>query len=187
MSRCSLWRHLWQRSEHAANAYTHGYIVYHIHPWQHHRWHTSNSYLFFTDVTVPSSSPFPYTHQPIPHANKAASLPVALRLGRGMHAVQPSFWGQALPKLHMVGLSIPPPKYIRRGAHPSLSPNPTDPQGPKTTKWATDPIGAQMGVHFAPPFWAHGQVTPEGPTFGGCNFWTPHFGPIWGHLPIFQF
>ena len=40
---------------------------------------------------------------------------------------------------------------------------------------------------FAPPFWAHEQVTPKGPNFGGCNFCTPHFGPFWSHLPTFWF
>ena len=87
-----------------------------------HRWHTSTSYLFLTDgVTVPSPSPFPYTRQPISHAKQPAWLSVALRLGRWMHAVQPSFWGEALPKIHRVGLSIHPPKIHTAGAHPSLS------------------------------------------------------------------
>jgi len=48
-------------------------------------------------------------------------------------------------------------------------------------------MGPPGGVQSAPPVWAHGQVTPEGPNFGGCNFGNPHFGPTWGHLPIFQF
>jgi len=28
-----------------------------------------------------------------------------------------------------------------------------------------------------PPFWAHGQVTPNTKKIGGCNFENPHFGP----------
>ena len=150
---------------------THGNTLYYIVPHLHHGWPTSTSYLFLTDgVTVPSPSPFTYTRQPISHAKQPAWLPVSLRLGRGMFAVQPSFgerpsqkyigwafpypaqniyggdapfpipiygnlpipylgeavelqpsfWGEALPKIHKVGLSIPRPKYIG-GAHPSLS------------------------------------------------------------------
>jgi len=35
-----------------------------------------------------------------------------------MHAVQPSFCGEALPKIHTVGLSIPPPKNTFGGGAP---------------------------------------------------------------------
>ena len=95
-----------------------------------------------------------------------------------MHAVQPSFWVDALPKIHTVGLSIPPAQIHTAGGHPSLSLNPTDPQRPKTTKWATDPKGAHMGVHYAPSLWAQWQVTHEGPNFGGAILEPP----FWAHL-----
>ena len=36
----------------------------------------------------------------------------------GMQAMQPSFWGEALPKIHTVGLSIPPPKNTYGGGAP---------------------------------------------------------------------
>jgi len=38
-------------------------------------------------------------------------------------------------------------------------------------------------VLFAPPFLAHGQVTPN-PKKWGANSGTPHFGPL-GSLPLF--
>jgi len=50
------------------------------------------SFGFLTDgVTVPSPSPFPTLTNIYHTANKPTWLPVVLRLGLGMHAVQPSF------------------------------------------------------------------------------------------------
>jgi hypothetical protein len=102
----------------SANGNTLHYIVSQI----HHRWHTSNSYLFLTDgVTVPSHSPFPYTRKTYisrQQTNMAASR-LAARPGDARSATL--FLGRGPPK-HTVGLSIPTAqKYIRRGAHPSLS------------------------------------------------------------------
>jgi len=54
--------------------------------------------------------------------------------------------------------------------------------------WATDPLVAQRGCAFCtPPFWALGQVTPNPKKLGGCNFGTPHFGPLGVTGPFLQF
>jgi len=113
-------------------------------------------------------------------------LPVAQRLGWGAHAVRPSSFGRGPPKNTYVGpFHTPRPKYIRRGTLPSLSHNPTEPQEPKTKLWATDPKGAHMGGCFLhPPFWAHGQVTPN-PKNWGVQFWEPSFWAHSGSLALF--
>ena len=137
----------------SANGNTLHYIVSQL----HHRWHTSTFYLFPTDgVTVPSPSPFPYTRQPISHAKQPAWLPVALRLGRGMHAVQPSFWEEALPKIHTVGLSIPPPKIRKAG-------------------------GAPFPIPYLGKQWSHSPSLTLGKSWSHCP--SPSLGKQWSHCP----
>jgi len=48
-------------------------------------------------------------------------------------------------------------------------------------------MGPLEGCYLHPHFWPMGKWPLRGPILGGCNFWTPHFGPIRGHLPIFEF
>ena len=48
-------------------------------------------------------------------------------------------------------------------------------------------MGPLGGCKLHPPFWAHGQVTPEGSNFGGCNFLTPILGPSGVTCPFFTF
>jgi len=129
-------------------------------------------------LLLPSPSPFPYTRKPISPAKKPAWLPVALRLGRGMHAVQPSFWEEALPKIHKVGLSIPPAQNTYGGGRILPYPN----------LWATDPKWAHIwGVQIAPPILGHGRVTPNGLNFGGVQFLNPLLGPFGVTCPFFSF
>ena len=66
-------------------------------------------------------------------------MPVAQQLGWGRTHCDPLLLGEALPKIHTVGLYNTRPKYIRRCTLPSLFHNPTHPQEPKTKLWATDP------------------------------------------------
>jgi len=71
------------------------------------------------------------------------------------------------------------------GGAPSL-PYPTTPLTLRSPKpnYGQHPKGAHMGVLFAPPFWAHRQVTPN-PKNGGCNFGNPPIlGPS-GSLALF--
>jgi len=134
----------------------------------------------------PSPSPFPYSHSPIYPANKRASMPDAQRLAWGSRAVRPPSFGRGPPKNTYGGpFHTPRPKYIRRATLPSLSHNPTHPQEPKTKLWATDHKGAHMGGFLHPPFWAHGQVTPNPKKLGGVQFWEPPIlGPS-GSLALF--
>ena len=83
------------------------------------QWRTSNSHLFLTDgVTVPLPLyPSPTLAKPISHANKPTLLPVAKRLARGMHAMQPSFWGEALPNIRWAS-PYPHPKIHTAGGAP---------------------------------------------------------------------
>ena len=101
------------------NTSANGNTLYHLVSQLHHRWHTPTSYLFLPNgVTVPSPSPFPYTRKPISHTNKPTWMPVALRLGRGMHAVQASFCGEALPTYIRWAFPYRPPKNTQGGGPP---------------------------------------------------------------------
>jgi len=160
------------------NTSANGNTLYHIVPHRHHRWHTCTSYLFLTDgVTVPSPSPFPYTRKPISHANKPTWLPVALRLGRGMHAVQPSFWGEALPKIHKVGLSIPPAQNTYGGGRTLPYPN----------LWpSADPLpGGSSGAIAHPPRWgSRGAIAhPQPKRSSGAIAHPQPRGKLWSHCP----
>jgi len=106
-------------------------------------------------------------------------MPVEQRLGWGRTQCDPLLLGEALPINTYGGLfHNPRPKYIRRGTLPTLSHNPTQPQEPKTKLWATDPKGAHVGGCFLhPPFWAHGQVTPNPKKWGSAILGTPILGP----------
>ena len=76
---------------------------------KHHRWHTSNSYLFLLDcATVPFPFSLPLlslTYITRQQTSIAASR-LATRPGDARSAAL--FWGEALPKIHTVCLSIPP-------------------------------------------------------------------------------
>ena len=88
-------------------------------------------------------------------------MPVAQRLGWGRTQCDPLLLGEALPKIHTVGLSIPPAQNTYGGA-PSL-PYPTTP------------------LTLRSPKPNYGQLTPKGPTWGGA-FCTPILGP-WASDP----
>jgi len=116
-------------------------------------------------------------------------MPVAQRLGCGRTQCDPLLFAEALPKIHTVGLSIPPAKNTYAGS-PSL-PYRTTPltlRSPKPNYWQLTPKGPTWGCAFCfPPFWAHGQVTPNPKKFKWCNFGNPHFGPIGVTCPFLQF
>ena len=63
-------------------------------------------------------------------------MPVAQRLGWGRTQCDPLLLGEALSKIHTVGLLNTPAQNTYSGA-PFL-PYPTHPQEPKTKLWATD-------------------------------------------------
>jgi len=103
----------------AISFHDNGNTLYHLVSQLHHRWHTSNSYLFLTDgVTVSSPSPFPYTRKTYisrQQTNMAASR-LAARPGDARSATL--FLGRGHPNIHTVGLSIPPPKNTYGGGAP---------------------------------------------------------------------
>ena len=108
------------------NTSANGTTLYHLVSQLHQRWHTSDSSFphRWRYRTFPFS--LPLHSQNHSHANKPTWLPVAQRLGRGMHAVQPSFWGEALPTYG--GASpYPPPKNTYGGGrtlpYPNLCPS----------------------------------------------------------------
>ena len=102
--------------------------------------------------------------------------------------MQPSFWGEALPKIHKVGLSILPAQNTY-GEGPTLPyPNPTDPQKPKTQLWATDPTWAHLGVQSATPILGPWASDPKGAQFWGVQFLNPPIlGPFGATCSFFSF
>ena len=115
------------------------YLLSFPHRWRYRPFHFS----------LPLHSLTYITHQ---QTNMAASR---LRLGREMHAVQLSFWGQALPNIHTVGLSIPPPKNTYGGGRTLPYPN----------LWASvDPLpwGGCGAIAHPQPRGNHGAI----PLFG---------------------
>ena len=84
-------------------------------------------------------------------------MPVALRLGWWSTQCDPLLLGEALQKIHTVGLSIPLAQNTCDGA-PSL-PYPITP----------------LTLRCPKP--KYGQLNPKGHTWGGA-FCTPHFGPM---------
>jgi len=112
-------------------------------------------------------------------------MPVAQELGWGRTQCDPLLLGEALPKIHRVGISIPPAPNTYGGA-PSL-PYPTTPLTLRSSKpnyGQLTPKGPTWGGDFAPPFWAHGQKTPNPKKLGGANFGTHIMGPS-GSLALF--
>ena len=113
-------------------------------------------------------------------------MPVAQRLGWGRTQCDPLLLGEALPKIHTLGLSIPPTQNTYGGA-PSL-PFPTTPltlRCPKPNYGQLTPKGPTWGVLFAtPPFWAHEQVTPNPKKLGGAILGKPILVPS-GTLALF--
>ena len=134
----------------------------------------------------PPPSPFPFSHSPIKPDIKGASMPVVQRLGWGRTQCDPLLLGEALPKIHTVGLSIPPAQNTNGGA-PSL-PYPTTPLtlwSPKPNYGQLTPKGHTWGVCFLhTPILGPWASDPKSKEFGGCNFGNPHFGPSC-HLPFF--
>ena len=110
-------------------------------------------------------------------------MPVAQRPAWGRTQCDPLLLGEALAKIHTVGLSIPATQNTYGGAH-SL-PYPTTPltlSSKKPNYGQLNPKGPAWGrVLFAPPFWEHGQVTPNPKKFGGCNFGKTRFCAPRGH------
>jgi len=113
----------------------------------------------------------------------------------GAHAVRPSSFGRGPSKNTYGGPFIPPAQNTNGGA-PSL-PYPTTQlnlRSPKPNYGQLTPKGPTLGCCFLhPPFWAHGQVTPNQKKFGGLQFWEPPIlGPSrslalfcsFGHLSI---
>ena len=99
--------------------------------------------------------------------------------------MRPSSLGEALPKIHTVGLPIPPAQNTFGGA-PSL-PYPKTPltlRSPKPNYGQLTPKGHTWGVLLHPPFWAHGQVTPNPKNWGDAILGTPILGPS-GLLALF--
>ena len=139
-------------------------------------------------MALPSPSPFSLpllslTYIPKQQRSINASR-AAPRLGSTRSATL--FWGEALPKIHTVGLYIPPAQHTYGGA-PSL-PYPTTPltlRSPKPNYGQLTPKGPTWGCFWHPPFWAHGQVTPNPKNCGEGQFREPPFWAPRGHLPFF--
>jgi len=86
--------------------------------------------------------------------------------------------GEAFPKIHTVGISVPPAQSTY-GAAPSLPylTNPLTLRSPKPNYGQLTPMGPTWGVLFPPPFWAHGQVTQIQKNWW-VQFWeTPFWAP----------
>ena len=84
-------------------------------------------------------------------------MPVALRLGWGRTQCDPLLLVEDLPKIHTVGLSIPPAQNTYGGA--IILAYPTTP------------------INLRSPKPNYGHLTPMGTTWAGA-FCTPHFGPM---------
>jgi len=114
-------------------------------------------------------------------------MPVVQRLGWWRTQCDPLLLGEALPKIHTLGLSIPPTQNTYGGA-PSLpfSTTPLTLRSPKRNYGQLTPKGPTWWCAFyTTPFWAHGQVTPNPKKLGGCNYGNPPFWVPRGHLPFF--
>jgi len=113
-------------------------------------------------------------------------MTVSQRLGWGHTQCAPLLLGEAFPKIHTVGFFVPPAQNTYGGA-PSL-PYPTTPltlRSRKPNYGQLTPKGPTWGCFWHPPFWAHGQVTPN-PKNRWVQFWeTPYWEPR-GHLPFFS-
>ena len=114
-------------------------------------------------------------------------MPGAQRLGWGRTQCDSLLLGEPLPKIHKVGLSIPPAQNTFGGA-PSF-PYPTTPLtlwNPKPNNGQLTPKGHTWGMCFlSPPFCAHGQVNPK-PKKLGVQFWEPPFWAPRVTCPFFQ-
>jgi len=114
-------------------------------------------------------------------------MPVAQRLGWGRTQCDPLLLGEDLPKIHTVGLSVPPAQNTFGGA-PSL-PYPTTSltlRSPKPNYGQLTPKGHTWGDVFCTP---HYGPMGKGPQiqkkWGGMQFWEPPFWAPRGYLPFF--
>ena len=134
-------------------------------------------------MALPSPSPFSLpllslTYIPKQQRSINASR-AAPRLGSTRSATL--FWGESLPKIHTVGLYIPPAQHTYGGA-PSL-PYPTTPltlRSPKPNYGQLTPKGPTWGVLFAPSILGPWASDPKTKKMGVVQFWAPR-----GHLPFF--
>jgi len=172
MSQCCLWRHLWKRWEHAANAYTHGYTLYHIRPWQHHRWHNL-THIFSSQIALPSPFPFSLPLHSLTYITRQQSSIAASRLATRPGDVRSAtlFLERGPPKNTYGGPFHTPAQIHTAGGSPFPIPQthwPSEAQNYKMGNWPQR--GPNGGCNLHPPFWAHGQVTQRGPILGGAIF-----------------
>jgi len=99
-------------------------------------------------MALPSPFPFSLPLHSLNYITRQQSSIAASRLATrpGDAGSATLFLGRGHPKNTYGGLfHTPRPNTYGGGPTLPYPQNPTDPQGPKTTKWATDPKGAQNG------------------------------------------
>jgi len=138
-------------------------------------------------MALPSPSPFSLPLHSLAYINRQQrgihASRAAIRLGA--HAVQPFSFGRSPPINTYGGPFIPPPE-IHTAGHPLFPiPQPHSPSGAqKQTMGNWHLRGPHGWVFLHPPFWAHGQVTPNPKKIGGAILGTPILGPL-GSLALF--
>ena len=91
-----------------------------------------------------------------------------------------------LPKIHTVGLSVPPPKIHTAGHPPFPIPQPHSPSGAQNQSMGNWPQrGPHGGAFCTPHFGPMGKWPQIQKNWGGCNFGNPPFWVPRGHLPFF--
>jgi len=112
-------------------------------------------------------------------------MPVAQRLGWGRTQCDPLLLGEVLPKIHTVGLSIPPPKIHTAGHPPFPIPQPHTLRGPNPNYGQLTSKGHTWGGAFCTPlFVPKGKWHQIQKNWRGCNFGNPFRDPRC-HLPFF--
>jgi len=113
-------------------------------------------------------------------------MPVAQRLGWGRTQCDPLLLGEALPKIHTVGLSIPPAQNtFGGGTSLPYSTTPLNLRSPKPYYGQLTPKGPTWGVLFAPPHFGPMGKWPQIQKNWGVQFWESPFWAPGGHLTFF--
>jgi len=115
-------------------------------------------------------------------------MPVAQRLRWGRTQFDPLILGEALPKIHTMGLPYPPK--IQTVGHPPFPiPQPNSTSGAQNQTMGNWPLrGQNGGVIFEPPhFGPMGKWPQIQKNVGGAILGTPHFGPLGVTSPFLQF
>ena len=142
-------------------------------------------------MALPSPSPFSLPLLSLTYIPRQQSRINVSRAAAGLGvapSATPHLLGEALPKIHTVGLSIPPPKIHTAGHPPFPIPQPHPPSGAQNQTMGNWPLRGTVlgGVLFAPPVLGPWAIDHKSKEMGvEVQLWEPHFlGPS-GSLALF--